>query len=71
MYLQDKTKFNDPEKWLNAYYKESPAFISFNDIWTQVRTSYETDLRLLVYGEFPSEQQVADKFSELINILMK
>lgn len=71
MYLQDKTKFNDPEKWLSTYYKESPAFNSFDDIWSQVRSSYETDLKLLVYGEFPSEQQVADKFRELINILMK
>ena len=71
MYVQDKTKFNDPEKWINTYYKESPAFTSFDDIWSQVRSSYETDLRLLVYGEFPSEQQVGDKFRELINILMK
>ncbi len=71
MYLQDKSKFNDPEEWLNTYYKESPAFNTFDDIWSQVRTSYESDLRLLVYGEFPSEQQVADKFRELIKILMK
>jgi hypothetical protein len=71
MYVQDKTKFNDPEKWLNTDYKESPAFNSFDEIWSQVRSSYETDLRLLVYGEFPSEQQVGDKFMELINILMK
>ena len=27
MYLQDKTKFNDPEEWLSTYYKESPALI--------------------------------------------
>jgi predicted nucleotidyltransferase component of viral defense system len=71
MYIQDKTKFNEPEKWLNTYYKESPAFTSFDDIWSQVRPSYETDLKLLVYGGFPSEQLVADKFRELISILMK
>lgn len=71
MYLQDKTKFNDPEKWLNTYYKDSPAFTSFDEIWSQVRSSYETDLKLLVYGEFPSEKLVADKFRELKSILMK
>jgi hypothetical protein len=71
MYLQDKTKFNDPEEWLNTYYKESPAFNSFDDIWSQLRTAYETDLSLLVYGEFPSEGKVAEKFRELISILMR
>jgi len=70
-YLEDKTKFNDPDDWKNTHYQESPALNSFDTIWNNVRSAYETDLRLLVYGSFPPEQQVADKFREIINILMK
>jgi predicted nucleotidyltransferase component of viral defense system len=71
MYLQDKSKFSDPENWISTDYKESPAFNSFDEIWSLVRASYETDLRLLVYSEFPSEGNVAEKFRELISILMR
>jgi hypothetical protein len=69
MYLEDKTKFNEPDKWIKTYYKESPALNSFDDIWEKVKSSYETDLRLLVHGKFPSEKDVADKFREIIKLL--
>ena len=71
MYLEDKTKFNDPDRWIRMNYYESPAFNSFNEIWDKVRSSYESDFKLLVYGKFPSEREVSDKFRELINILKK
>jgi hypothetical protein len=70
MYEEDKTKFSDPEEWLRTYYKESPALTQFDVIWNQIKVSYETDLRLFVYGGFPSEKQVAGKFRKLIKILM-
>jgi hypothetical protein len=69
MYLEDKTKFNEPDKWIKTYYKESPALNSFDEIWDKVKSAYETDLKLLVHGEFPEEMEVADKFRELIDIL--
>jgi len=69
MYAEDKTKFNDPEEWLNSNYIESPAFESFDDIWGKVKTAYNTDLKLLVHGGFPEEKDVADKFKEIINLL--
>ncbi len=71
MYVEDKTKFTDPEKWIRTSYKESLALNSFDDMWDKVKSSYETDFRLLVYGEFPTETEVADKFRELIKILKK
>ncbi|HPT22539.1 MAG TPA: nucleotidyl transferase AbiEii/AbiGii toxin family protein [Bacteroidales bacterium] len=71
MYQEDKTKFSDPEKWINTHYKDSPALNSFDDIWNNVRSAYETDLRLLVYDDLPSQELVADKFRDLISILNK
>jgi hypothetical protein len=69
MYGEDRTKFNDPEEWLKTNYSESPVFSSFDEVWEKVKSAYETDLKLLVHGEFPSEKVVADKFREIINIL--
>ena len=69
MYFEDKTKFNDPDRWIQMHYNESSAFNSFNEIWSSVRSSYESDFKLLVYGKFPSEREVSDKFRELIAIL--
>ena len=71
MYLEDKKKFNDPKRWIRMHYNESPAFNSFDEIWGNVRSSYESDFKLLVYGKFPSEREVYDKFRELINILKR
>ncbi|HUX56744.1 MAG TPA: nucleotidyl transferase AbiEii/AbiGii toxin family protein [Bacteroidales bacterium] len=69
MYDEDKTKFDDPEKWLQTDYLESPIFTSFDDIWEKVKSTYNTDFKRLVHGEFPSEKDVSDKFREIINLL--
>lgn len=69
MYLEDKTKFSDPVRWITSSYKESPALISFDDLWAKVRSAYENDLKLLVYGKFPKEEEVAGEFRELIKLL--
>jgi len=69
MYEEDKTKFNDPEKWLKSTYSESPIFKSFDEIWSKVKDTYETDFKLLVYGEFPEEKKISEKFKEIIEIL--
>ena len=69
MYEEDKTKFNDPEKWLKSTYSESPIFKSFDEIWSKVKDTYETDFKLLVYSEFPEEKKISEKFKEIIEIL--
>jgi predicted nucleotidyltransferase component of viral defense system len=69
MYLEDKTKFGNPEDWLQSNYRESSVFTSFNELWDKVKSAYETDLKLLVHGTFPGEREVADKFREIINYL--
>jgi len=66
MFAEDKTKFEDPEEWLKAHYSESPIFKSFDEIWVKVKGNYETDFRLLVYGEFPGESQIAEQFRALL-----
>jgi hypothetical protein len=70
MFDEDKTKFNDPEEWLKAPYSESPIFKSFDEIWSKVKGTYETDFRLLVHGEFPAENQIIERFKSILKILI-
>ncbi len=69
MYLEDKTKFENPEDWLKSDFRESTIFNSFDEIWEKVKSAYTTDLKLLVHGKFPGEEEVADKFEEVIKHL--
>ena len=70
MFEEDKTKFDDPEAWLNSPYSDAPIFTSFNKIWEEVKDTYTTDFKLLVHGEFPDEELIADQFRKIIQILL-
>ncbi|HUW91754.1 MAG TPA: nucleotidyl transferase AbiEii/AbiGii toxin family protein [Bacteroidales bacterium] len=69
MYAEDKTRFDDPDNWLKASYNESPIFASFDEIWSKVKGTYETDFKLLVHGNFPDAGQVSKQMIILIEFL--
>ena len=70
MFEEDKTKFEDPEIWLTSPYTNSPILTSFDKIWDEVKGTYNTDFRLLVYGDFPEDELIADQFRRIIQILL-
>ena len=69
MFEEEKTRFFDPENWCNSAYAESPLFKNFTVIWDQIKYSYENDFRLLVFGEFPSSEEIVKQFIFLIEFL--
>ena len=69
MFEEDKTKFDDPEEWLASKYTESPIFTSFDEIWDNVKGTYNTDFKLLVHGEFPDEKLIAAEVRTIIEKL--
>jgi hypothetical protein len=69
MFDDEKTRFHDPENWMQSSYTDSPLFMEFDDIWRSVRGSYDTDFRLLVYGEFPDSDAVLKQIVFLIELL--
>ena len=69
MFEEEKNRFHDPDNWIKSSYRESPLFKNFNAIWDQVRNSYDSDLRLLVFGEFPSSDDIMKQFVFLIELL--
>lgn len=71
MFEEDKTKFEDPEIWLTSPYTNSPILTCFDEIWNEVRGTYNTEFRLLVHGDFPEDELIANQFKTIIRILLK
>lgn len=71
MFEEDKTKFDDPEIWLKSHFIDSPILSSFDEIWDELKSTYNTDFRLLVHGDFPDDKLIADQFKQIIQILLK
>lgn len=71
MFEEDKTKFEDPEIWLESPYTYAPILISFDKIWDELKDAYNTDFKLLVHGEFPEEELIANNFKTIIKVLSK
>jgi len=69
MFEEEKNRFHDPENWTKSSYMESPLFKNFNVIWDQVRNSYDSDFKLLVFGEFPSSDDIMKQFVFLIELI--
>ncbi len=69
MFEEDKTKFDDPKEWLESNYKDSPIFSSFDEIWDNLKGTYNSDFKLLVHGEFPDANQIATKVKNIIEKL--
>ena len=70
MFEEDKIKFDDPEAWRISPFTNSPILTSFDEIWEEVKDTYNTDFKLLVHGEFPDEDMIADQFRKIIQILL-
>ena len=60
MFEEDKTKFDNPEIWLKSPFTDSPILNSFDEIWDELKGTYNTDFRLLVHGDFPEDELIAD-----------
>lgn len=69
MLKEDKEKFSDPEMWINAEIIEAPIIDSFDKIWDQIKTTYNSDFKDLVHGKFPDEKEIADQFKKIISLL--
>lgn len=67
---EDQQKFGEPEGWSDRTLNESPLITNLDEIWEQIRTSYNSDVKLLVHGQFPDDKIVLDSFRKLITKLI-
>lgn len=53
---KNNTQFNG--SWVNSKWSDSILFSSTNDTWDKLYISYNSDLKQLVYGTFPSSEEI-------------
>lgn len=54
----DVAGYRNNNAWLNYHPKEALIFKSSDQAWAELESTYSKDFRGLVYGEFPSPEQV-------------
>ncbi len=67
----DQQQFDEPSGWNKKSIQDSALIKDFDAIWEKLKTIYTNELSMLAYSEIPKEQEVAQKFKELIEVLVK
>jgi predicted nucleotidyltransferase component of viral defense system len=67
----DQQQFDEPSGWNRKRMKDSPLIKDFDSIWEKLKTTYKNELSMLAYSEIPNEKEVAQKFKELIKVLVE
>ena len=61
----DVVSFRNNNEWLVYHPTESLIFSNVEKCWQQLRTTYLSDFRGLVYGELPDEQEVMGTLKQI------
>ncbi len=56
----DVTSFKNNNKWLMHHPTEALVFNDLENVWRELKTTYNTDFRSLVFGELPAEEAVLE-----------
>jgi predicted nucleotidyltransferase component of viral defense system len=67
----DQEQFDEPTGWNSKKIEDSPLFNNFDLIWEKLKATYSNELSMLAFVEIPDEKEVAIKFKELINRVIK
>lgn len=62
----DRKMFDEPKDWQNKSILESPLLTDFENIWRQVKKTYQTELAALAHSTIPDEKLVANRIKELL-----
>lgn len=67
----DVLSFKSNNKWLSNHPKTTILFSDTKNVWNQIKNTYETSFKELVFGEFPKEQEILKTLISLSNRLNK
>jgi len=54
----DVLSFKNNNKWLSNHPKTTILFSDTENVWNQIKGTYETNFKELVFGEFPNEKEI-------------
>jgi len=67
----DVTSFRIDEKWLAIHPAEAIIFKEAENIWKQLRTTYEQEFSAMVYGDLPAQEKVHETLLRIHDRLTK
>lgn len=56
----DLLSFKTDNQWLNYHPKDALIFSETEEVWNNLKSTYNIDFRRLVYGDFPPENEILD-----------
>jgi predicted nucleotidyltransferase component of viral defense system len=62
---EDQITFRSDNNWIARHPSEAPLFMDLDNIWADLRNAYEVDFRAMVYGDFPSHDEVYETLNEI------
>jgi len=65
----DLLSFKTDNEWLNYEPKEALIFSQTEEIWSKLKPTYTNDFKRLVYGKFPSEDEIFSTLKRVANRL--
>ena len=71
LFSHDQTEFDEPTGWKDKIIGYSPLIHNFSTLWQGLRSTYQTELRPLVFIEIPDEKQIEKAFKKLTEQIKK
>ena len=67
--IHDQQEFDRPRGWQTKTVKDSPLFKEFPTLWTDLSSTYQSELTPLAFSEIPDEKLVAENFMKIMEKL--
>lgn len=61
----DVVSFKNNNKWLKYHPKKAKIFAELNEVWTEIKSTYNGEFSNLVYGDLPNENEIFQSLSSI------
>ena len=63
----DVKSYRNNNAWLSNHPQEAVLFSEIDHTWKQLRNTYNTGFKALVFGELPNETSIIDTLNTVVN----
>ena len=70
LFIHDQQQFSEPDGWCTKTANDSPLFKDFSGIWLKLSPNYRKELTPLAFSEIPNETLIAEKFMDILKVLL-
>lgn len=70
LFIHDQQQFSEPDGWCIKTANDSPLFKDFSGVWLKLSPNYRKELTPLAFSEIPNETLIAEKFMDILKVLL-